>query len=217
LTIQLNNFSKRILIIAVLTLAATGVINHVVNISPLKNEDLFKFPQKIGKWHGKNIPMENRIFESLETPYAILRNYHSAKGEKINLAIVWYDDKEIAFHSAASCLGSSGDKVKEDGPYEINLADNKSINIARLITNKFNVTNLVLYYYVNDGFITGSQVTLRWNVIKQKLYFKRTSAAFVRMMMKINKNRENTMKILEDFLKISLPIVVEYTHTDNLF
>ncbi len=99
---------------------------------------------------------------------------------------------------------------------KINFADNKSINIARLITDKYNLTTLVLYYYVNDGFITGSQVTLRWNVIKQKLYLKRTSAAFVRIMMKTNKNRENTMKTLENFLKKSLPIVVKYTHTDSL-
>jgi hypothetical protein len=104
---------KKYLIVITLTLLTSIAIFKVRNIEPLINKKLFSFPMKIGQWTGKKITMEGWVFKSLETPYGILRDYHSPDGETVNLAITWYDDREVAFHAPEACLGGVGDKVKE--------------------------------------------------------------------------------------------------------
>ena len=93
------------------------------------------------------------------------------------------------------------------------MADNKSIKIGRLITDKNNTRQMVLYYYVNDGQITPDQIDLRKKVVLKRLQFKRTSAAFIRILMPIYHNMENTQIILDEFLRTTLPAVIEYTDT----
>ncbi len=199
--------------VIVLTLVTAFVILRVHNIEPVKNEKLFDFPMKIGNWTGEKIQMEDWVFESLATSYSILRNYTSPEGEKINLAIVWYDDKEIAFHGAAACLGGTGNMVTEMSFYKLNIDKNHDFTIGKLLANKLSVQSLVLYYYISDGYLTADQIEIRKHVASKRLKLKRTSAAFIRIMMPIIKDRTETLKTLEDFVKTTLPVIIEYTGT----
>jgi len=212
----MEQIKRRVFIVTILSLAVAAVVYHYENIEPIKNENLFKFPLQIGKWKGKDIQMEGWVFESLETPYAILRDYQTTEGDKINFSVVWYDDKEIAFHSASACLGGIGDRVKEDEIYNINLANNKTYKIRRIRTVKHNLERIVLYYYISDGYITGSQMELRKHAVKRRLKLKRTSAAFVRIMKTIKSDKEDDNKVIEEFFKETLPKVIEFTKTKNL-
>ena len=130
------------------------------------------------------------VFESLETPYAILRDYRSLDEEMVNLAIVWYDDKEVAFHAPEACLGGVGNKVKEKSVYHVKINGYQDYPIGKLLVEWNKVRLLVLYYFVNDSYITPNQAKLRTRILLKKLQFKRTSAAFVRLMMPIIKNQE---------------------------
>ena len=210
---SMNPMNRRFVIVIILTLVTAVIIFKVRTIEPVKNERLLNFPMVIGKWNGIEIPMEDWVFASLETPYSILRNYVSPDGNKINLAIVWYDDKEIAFHSAAACLGGAGNKVTEMEPYQLMIEKNRGIRIGRLVTEKLRLNQLVFYYYINDGYITPNQTDLRKKIIIKRMKMQRTSAAFIRVMMPIIKDRKDTAKTLEEFVKTSLPLVIEYTDT----
>lgn len=170
----------------------------------------------IGKWNGIEIPMEGWVFASLETPYSILRDYVSPDGGKINLAIVWYDDREIAFHSADACLGGAGNKVTDMSSYRLNIDKNRDFTIGKLLANRLSAQHMVLYYYISDGFLTANQIELRKHIVFKRLKFKRTSAAFIRIMMPIIKDKAETLKTLEDFVRLTLPFVIEYTDTKNL-
>lgn len=208
---------KRYLILILCTLVVAIIIYHVQNIEPVKNEKLFDFPLTIEKWKGTDIPMEDWVFKSLETPYSILRDYISPEGERINLAIVWYDDREIAFHGAAACLGGAGNKVTDMSFYQLNIDKDHEFTMGKLLTNKLSIQHMVLYYYISDDFLTANQIELRKHIILKRIKFKRTSAAFIRIMMPIIKDRTETLKTMEDFVKNSLPFVIEYTDTDVLF
>ena len=205
--------NKQFVMVILLTLVTAFVILRVHNTESVKNEKLFDFPMKIGNWTGEKIQMEDWVFESLETSYSILRNYTSPEGEKINLAIVWYDDKEIAFHGAAACLGGTGNKVTEMSFYKLNIDKNHDFTIGKLLANKLSVQSLVLYYYISDGYLTADQIEIRKHVAFKRLKLKRTSAAFIRIMMPIIKDRTETLKTLEDFVKTTLPVIIEYTDT----
>ena len=156
------------------------------------------------------------VFESLETPYAILRDYRSLDEEMVNLAIVWYDDKEVAFHAPEACLGGVGNKVKEKSVYHVKINGYQDYPIGKLLVERNKVRLLVLYYFINDSYITPNQVKLRKRILLKRLQFKRTSAAFVRLMMPIIKNQEYTRKALERYLRDIFPIVMEYTDTEKI-
>ena len=208
--------NKKIIIVSFLTFIVSVAIFQVHNAGHLKNEKLFSFPMEIGDWHGEDIPMEDWVFKSLETPYAILRDYHLPEGETVNLAIVWYDDKEIAFHAPEACLGGVGNKVKENNTYNVSIDKDQDLRIGRIIAERDNTNLLVLYYFVNDGYITPSQVGLRASVLMKRLRFQRTSAAFIRIMAPIKKEQGDTLKVLEQFLRTSLLEVNRHTNTDNI-
>ena len=206
---------KKYLIVIVLTLLTSVAIFKVHNIEPLTNKKLFSFPMRIGQWTGQEIPMEDWVFKSLETPYGILRNYRSPDGETVNLAVTWYDDREVAFHAPEACLGGVGNKVKEKTIYPVIFDKDHNHQIGKLLVERNNNRSLVLYYFINDGYVTPSQTKLRTRILLKRLRFKRTSAAFVRLMMPITKSREHTKEVLEKYLRDIFPYIIEYTHTDR--
>jgi len=212
----MNLIYKRFSVVIILTIITAIIIFRIENIEPLKNKMLFQFPMQIDQWTGKINPMDEWVFESLETPYAILRNYHSTKGNDINFSIVWYSDKEIAFHSAAACLGGTGNIVKVDELYDIKTQGNQIYKIGRIITDR-NISNyLVLYYYICDGYISGDQVEIRKHVMMKRLSSKRTSAAFIRIMMSVENELEDANAILEDFFIKTIDPVTKYTNTKHI-
>lgn len=207
---------KQPIIVILLTLLASALVFKLHNAESIRNEKLFSFPLTIGQWLGKDIPMEGWVFDSLDTPYAILRDYSSPNGDVVNLAVTWYDDKEIAFHAPEACLGGLGNKVKDKAVYQLNKPSCQDFPVGKLLVERNNMTFLVLYYFINDGYVTASQVELRKKVMLKRLYQKRTSCAFVRLMMPIHKSQEHTRMVLEDFLTATLPTLIEYTDTKRI-
>jgi EpsI family protein len=204
---------KRIVILIILTALASAAVYAVAYSEPLKNERLFSFPLRIGNWSGRDIHMQKWVFESLETRYAIMRDYRSSGGKQVNLAITWYDDKEIAFHAPESCLGGVGNEVKGKTVKEIKMPDSKEREIGKLLIEKNGERSLVYYYFINDGYITPDQTKLRAKILLKRLRFKRTSAGFVRMMAPIISSEEGARAVLDKFLKETLPVVIDYTST----
>jgi len=110
-------------------------------------------------------------------------------------------------------LGGVGDKVKEKTIYPVIFDKNHNHQIGRLLVERNGRRSLVLYYFINDGYVTPSQTELRAKILLKRMRFKPTSAAFVRLMMPITKNQGHTKEVLEKYLKQTLPIVMEYTAT----
>lgn len=207
---------KKILIIVFLTVIASAIVQHVQNIERLENKALFEMPMKIDNWLGRKVLMGDWVFESLQTPYAIMRDYRSPEGKKLNLAVVWYDDKEVAFHAPEACLGGVGNTVKSKRKYKIQILGHGEYTIGELIVDQNSRSQLVLYYFINDGYITPSQVKLRAAILKKRFQFKRTSAALVRIMADIEADPAETRHFLETFLQASFPAINDYTHTKNI-
>jgi len=104
-------------------------------------------------------------------------------------------------------------KVKEKTTYHVIFNKDQNHQIGRLLVERNSRRSLVLYYFITDGYITPSQTELRMKILLKRLSFKRTSAAFVRLMMPITKSQEHTREVLEKYLRLTLPIVTEHTDT----
>ncbi len=206
---------RRFAIVIALTLMASLAVSAVRRSSSLQNERLFAFPMKIGEWSGKEIPMESWVFASLETRFAIMRDYRSGNGRVANLAITWYDDKEVAFHSPEACLGGVGNDVVEKDTISLSVPNHRRQEVGRLLVKKNLQKFLVFYYFISDGQVTSSQTKLRTRILLRRLRFKRGSGALVRLMAPITTNEDAALTLLEKFMRATFPVVIQYTGTES--
>jgi len=205
----------KFIIVIVLTLRTAGFIAKISYEAPLENEKFFDFPMDIDGWKGEEISMSDYVYQGIETKYLFLRNYKSEKyDEPVNLSIVWFDDRNIAFHAPESCLGGVGITVKEKTTARVKLHDNKYYDIGKLIVEYNNKENLVLYYFDIDGNITTSQSSIRLHVLAKRLTFRRSSASFVRVMIPIETDYKTAFDELQDFLITIYPVTARHTYTD---
>jgi len=206
-----SNFS----VVIALTLIVVGFFTVVKKAEPLENKRFFDFPLLIVDWTGRDIPMSDYVYKGIETRYLFLRDYHSPRyQDPMNLSIVWFDDTNIAFHAPEACLGGVSNEVKENGRIRVRL--DKEYEIGKIITNLGGIDYLVLYFFDVDGFITTNQAAIRWNVLKKRLMFKRSSASFVRIMTPLDDDKEDAVARSMDFLRDIQPLLPEYTFTNRV-
>jgi EpsI family protein len=206
--------SNRFLFVISLTFAAAALMAWHGFEPPLENNKFLSFPILIGEWKGENIPMPDYVYQGIETKYLFLRNYRSEKYDNpVNLSIVWFDDRNIAFHAPEACLGGVGITVQEKTTTKIEIGD-KYYNIGRLIVDFKGSKDLVLYYFDVEGNITTNQSAIRLHVLARRLLFKRSSASFVRLITRINTTEEAAFEEIQNFLRIMFPMTAQFTYTD---
>jgi len=203
-------------LVIILTTIAAGIVAQVRTYEPIENPTFFDLPLRINGWVGKEIPMEEYVYESLATKYVFLRNYYSSKYKHpMNLSVVWFDDREIAFHAPDACLGGVGNTVQDDSV--VHIALDREYEFGRLLVKHNDVEQLVLYFFDVDGTITLSQIELRLKVLARRLLFKRGSVSFVRLMVPVDGNQDAAISQIKDFLAYLMPLLPTYTHTDRVF
>jgi EpsI family protein len=206
----------RFIFIIILTLFTGGFIAKISFEPPLDNKKFFDFPLVINGWVGEEVPMANYIYQSLETKYSFLRNYYSENYDiPVNLSLVWFDDRMVAFHAPEACLGGVGINIVEKSAIKVNL-NGKEHEINKLTVNFNNTKQVVLYYFDVEGQVTTSQSVIRLRVLERRLAFKRASATFVRLMAPVDNNEERIVKEMLDFLNAIYPIMPLYTYSDKI-
>lgn len=206
----------RFFIVIALTLLTAGFIAKTGYEPPLENRKFFDFPMVIDGWKGEEVPMAGYVYQSLETKYSFLRNYRSDRYSiPVNLSLVWFDDRMVAFHAPEACLGGVGINIVEKDSMNIRL-NGRDYEINRLIANYNNSKHIVLYFFDVEGEITTSQSVIRLNILKRRLQFKRASATFVRIMAPLEGNEEKITKEMLNFLDSIYPLLPSYTYTDTI-
>jgi EpsI family protein len=208
--------NNRYWILIVITVGFGVLVWNANYAETIPNDNLFKFPLKIGDWSGNEIKMDDWVYRSLETPYAIMRDYTNSAGSKTNLAIVWYDDKEVAFHTPEACLGSLGNYVREKTYVNYKIDPQNLIKIARLIVDDGRDKKNVYYFYFNDGFVTYNQTILRLKVFLKRIRLQRTSAAFIRIIVPFNSDKKYAENEVKKFLINFYPKFIEYLKTPSI-
>jgi EpsI family protein len=206
----------KFIIVIVITLLTAGFIAKIGYEPPLENNKFFDFPMVIGEWKGEEVPMADYVYASLETKYSFLRNYRSDRyAIPVNLSLVWFDDRMVAFHAPEACLGGVGINIIGKRPIKVSLNGSEH-EINKLVVNYNNSKQIVLYFFDVDGKITTSQSIIRLNILKRRLEFKRSSATFVRLMTPIENNEEEITKEMLDFLNSIYPLLPLYTSKDTI-
>ena len=130
----MNN--KTFIFIAVI-LTAVAVFS-LISYIPVKPDAVMKisitdFPKVIRGWKAQDIPLDERVYELLETKNLIMRNYINKQGDSINCYIIYSQDNRKVAHPPEICLQGEGATVVEKTAMQIT----DSIKATKLITQNY--------------------------------------------------------------------------------
>lgn len=172
-----------------------------------------KIPHVLGDWKGTDYPLDQRVYDILETRSIIHRSYENSKGQNVFLSIVYYAETKVDFHAPESCLGGQG--VKTEKTADILFVDKlkSKLNVSRLIQKNDGGTEDLVYYFFKSGpFMGRSYLKLRMNLIMNKFSKRPKSGSLIRVSTAIKNGMEEkeSEKILKDFINIISPSIQRY-------
>lgn len=200
------------IIISLLSLTAFLVLIHQkMNKDILPSVNLSKIPAQIGNWSSRDIPLEKRIFDILQTPSVLVREYTDAREKSVFLTIVYYRKNRVEFHSPERCSTGQGSYIDETGIETIRN------DTGLIMANKFIVKGEMgkevnLYYFKSGGFITTSYLRLKLHMMLNKLKGLPNSGALVKFSAPIRQNisAEETIGVMKNFIKEITPSLLKY-------
>ena len=202
----------------ILLLAITAGIVRVVSYDTYNNPEqgltaIAQIPMQFGEWQGKDMPLEENIYEILETRSIIHRSYSSPTGKSVFLSIVYYTETKVDFHAPESCLGGQGFRVhKEDKTVIVRQnGQNTPIRLNQLLRKEEGVDSTLIWYFYKAGdFLGEDYLSLRVSLALNKLASEAKSGSLIRISTPVeNGGEEQAEKLLEGFVGGIYPYVVD--------
>ena len=154
----MENMQNRYLIVIAIMLL-TSVFVHFLSYDTYYEAEagiraIKNIPLEFGQWQGKDIPLDEQIYEILETRSIINRVYRVENGQEVLLSIVYYPETKVDFHAPEACLAGKGIQIsKSDQIITIIPNENKvKINLNRLIRKQGGSDELIYYFLQGWGF-----------------------------------------------------------------
>lgn len=199
----------------VLLLLATSAVVHALQHSQEQDGEaglanLRYIPMQVSKWQGEEFPLEERIYDILETRAIIHRSFRSSEGENVFLSVVHYHDTKVDFHQPESCLGGIGLKTeKTTKAVSLRSGDEtRTFNLARLVSTHQNGKSLVYYFYKAGPFIGSNYTLMRLNIAANKMMRNDTKGSLIRISTELIPGRENNAEtLLLGFLQDLFPYI----------
>ncbi len=169
-------------------------------------------PYTIGKWGGKDLPLDPSVYELLETNTIIHRNYQRAHSS-ILLSVVYYPETKVDFHAPESCLGGKGIRTKSSvRQIQFNCeGDTVKLAINMMTREQDEEKQLIYYFYKAGPFVGSSYIKLRFAVAFNKLSSRKKSGSLIRVSTPvIRDDYSRASQKLTKFIEELYPYVIDY-------
>jgi EpsI family protein len=172
-----------------------------------------QIPLHFGQWQGKDLPLEEKIYEVLETRSIIHRSYSSPSGESVFLSIVYYTETKVDFHAPEGCLAGQGVQVtKEEKVISLHPEGREiQLGLNQLVRREEGTDTLVYYFYKAGKFLGQNYVRLRFNLVVNKLTSEEKSGSLIRVTAPIAPGpdgEEKAAATLRNFLEGVYPYLL---------
>ena len=178
--------NKQFIIVLSILIVALAISVPAFLIVPSAKEEMMvsRFPMQIGEWNSKDLPVEENVYEILETRNLILREY-SRGDSKVYLYIIYSQDNRKVSHPPEVCLEGSGITVVKTQKIHLELAGAKQIVANKLTVEKAGINNLIVYWYKAGEYYFDNYLKQQMRVALATLQFKRTSGAMIRFSAEV--------------------------------
>jgi EpsI family protein len=169
-------------------------------------------PMQVGKWRGQDFPMDEKVYEILETRAIIHRIFTLDNGANVFLSVVHYNDTKVDFHAPESCLGGGGYEIMKTTK-TLSLfsgVKQRTIDVAELVTKSTTGQALIYYFYKSSQFMGSNYIKMRLSIAANKLFRNDTRGSLIRISTTLIPGNEAAAKsLIIDFLEDLLPYVQE--------
>ncbi len=209
------NIKIRYLIVIVLLAITASVVNGLQYTSSKDEDsglaDLERIPLQIGEsWQGHDFPLEETVYEILETRSIIHRSYALSNGESVFLSIVHYSDAKVDFHTPEACLGGQGLKTEKTTKTITLFSGNQetTFDIAEIITTRDTDESLTYYFFKAGSFVSSNYIKMRLSIAANKLRMNNSKGSLVRISTTLKPGNETQARSqLRNFLEDIYPFI----------
>jgi len=186
-----SNIAYIVLIVALVISAVFSINLFFLEKSDKDIVSVLKFPNIVGQWQGKDLPITEKEYKILETRNLITKEYKNKQGEKIYLFVIYSETNRSVFHPPEVCMVGGGlDLVnKESVSMPLRSVD---ITLNKMNAEKKNYKELVLYCYKAGNIYTSSYYLQQAYLALHQLFGKRVPGATIRVSMKVGRNESQT-------------------------
>lgn len=204
----MNNKSFFIVVGILIVVAGLALIAYL----PARTDIALKtkvsdFPKEIGEWKGTDLPLEENVYEILETRNLFIRDYKNAKGDSVYLYIVYSEDNRKVSHPPEVCLLGSGATVVDKASLELT----PIIKTNKLLVEDANTRSIVAYWFKAGNFNTSQYIKQQLKTVFDRILGKRTSSALIRLSTDIKNDEQNdAINLLKSFASQIEPLIAQY-------
>jgi EpsI family protein len=207
----MSSFSKRYLIIVILLLVTAfitfGAYSTKSYSGVLHTQNI---PVRIGNWYGRDIPMDERTYDILETRDAFIREYTGSAGEKATLTVVFARNNRRVAHPPEVCLAGGGWSRTDRDIHSI-VVGSRTLGFNRIILQKGSEKQIVLYLYKAGSRLTPNYYSQQLNIIMNGMLRKDTSSALIRLSCYVDGDSvEEPLSMLNKFAGEVIPVLEQH-------
>lgn len=196
-----NNKNYAIIAILLVTLVISIPL-YLGGKTPGKENLVSDLPMDIQGWMGRDLPIEERAYEILETRNLILREYQK-DGRKVYIYIVYSTDNRKVSHPPEVCFEGSGVTIISKNKVEIPLAEGKT-RANQLIVERSGIMNIVIYWYKAGQTYTDNYLKQQLAIALNHMKMKRTSGALIRMSAEAPSGKSSEAIVnIKEFIKLA--------------
>jgi EpsI family protein len=195
-------------IICLLLLGALLYGRSITRSAPVPPTNALEhFPNRIGPWEGKEIPIPPDVLQNVGADDFLNRVYHTPSGATLWFYVGYYEEQRRGdqIHSPLHCYPGSGWNTTLHQVVPIRLG-NRRVRINKLIIQHGEEKRIVAYWYQCQKQIIANEFVQRFNLIVTALRKHRTDGSLVRVSTSIHDNtsQEGWQRIVS-FLQDAYP------------
>ena len=175
-------------------------------------KELSTFPKTIGAWTGSEAFFDPQVYDVLGVDDSVLINYTSPDGKFVQLYVGYYHSQREGdlIHSPKNCLPGAGWLITRTSTEQLSLPE-KDIDVIKLILEKGEEKQMVLYWFQSRGRFIASEYAQKIYMVWDSLTKNRTDEAFIRLIAPVGIKGDNfSTNYLKDFAEQIIPILEEY-------
>jgi EpsI family protein len=166
---------------------------------------LAEFPKQIGGWRMiQEGVLDQETRDILKADDYLTRDYVSPSStEAANLYVAFFKTQRTGQtpHSPKNCLPGGGWVPAESSIVAIPIPGRpEPIRVNQYIVAKGPSRDVVMYWYQSHGRVVASEYAAKIYVVADALRYNRTDTALVRVVVPINGNDDDAVRVARDFI-----------------
>ncbi|MEN6626768.1 MAG: exosortase C-terminal domain/associated protein EpsI [Candidatus Sumerlaeia bacterium] len=209
---MMNRLRNRVALVLVL-LSATALVSATLLYPPKMERTHLKareLPLELGRWIGREVVVEEYVYQILETRDVVERSYADpTRAKPVHLAVVYSPDNRRVAHPPELCYTGSGWEVNDKRIVQVEGLP----PMVRLVISHGLQKDLVFYCYKSGPDFIASYYEQQFNIVRNYIARRSTASALVRFSIDADKDEAAAEKRLLDFARLMMP-EIKKTLTD---